>query len=54
MKNSNDTIWNRTRDLPICAAAVPLHYFVEKIIEELENFKSEKKPGTDGLTIDGF
>ena len=21
MKNSNDTIWNRTRDLPICSTA---------------------------------
>jgi len=25
-----------------------------KIIEELENYKSEKKPGTDGLTMDDF
>ena len=22
MKNSNDTIWNRTSDLPICSAAL--------------------------------
>jgi len=27
---------------------------VEKIIEELENFESEKKPGTDGLTMEDF
>jgi hypothetical protein len=30
------------------------HHFVEKIIEELENFKNEKKPGNDGLTIEYF
>jgi hypothetical protein len=30
------------------------HHFVEKIIEELENFKNEKTPGIDGLTIDYF
>jgi hypothetical protein len=27
---------------------------VEKIIEELKNFKYEKMPGTDSLTIDYF
>jgi len=26
MQNSNDTIWNRTSDLPICSAAPPLCY----------------------------
>jgi len=25
MKNSNDTIWNRTSDLPICSAAIYIH-----------------------------
>jgi hypothetical protein len=36
MKNSNDTIGNRTRDLPACSAVPPLHCIaIKNITKEL-------------------
>jgi len=56
MKNSNDTIGNRTRDLPACSA-VPQDT-AEPLVPEpsalevgsaTEKLKSHKSPGTDHI-----